>query len=124
MQTRLGGVVTIIIYTYVLMYASLKFSYFISRNKPTMFSYLKDNDYSLKGEDINLGYRNFRIAVTIEDFFPPKKLKNDERYVKWIFRLYGKTDGIFYQHMLSYHKCTDDDYSEFYPVQKQSFETL
>ena len=83
-----------------------------------MFSYLKDNSYSLNGESINLSERNFRIAVTIEDYFAPKKLKNDERYVKWIFRLYGKTNGIFYQHMLSYHKCTDEDYNEFYPVQK------
>ena len=59
MQSRIGGVVTVIIYTCVLMYASLKFSYLISRNKPTMFSYLKDNDYSLRGEEINLGERNF-----------------------------------------------------------------
>ena len=26
--------------------------------------------------------------------------------------------------MLSYHKCTDEDYSEFYPVQKQSAATF
>ena len=26
--------------------------------------------------------------------------------------------------MLSYHKCTDDDYNEFYPIQKQSAATL
>ena len=45
MQSRLGGVVTVIIYLYVLMYASLKFSYFITRNKPTMFAYLKESDY-------------------------------------------------------------------------------
>ena len=64
---------TVIIWTCVLMYAALKFSYIIQRSKPTMFSFYKDNDYSLKGEDINLGERNFRIAVTIEDFFAPIK---------------------------------------------------
>ena len=73
MQSRLSGVVTLIINLCVLMFATLKFSYFITRNKPTMFSYLKDNDYSINGEEINLSERNFKIAVTIEDFNEPSK---------------------------------------------------
>ena len=40
------------------------------------------------------------MAVTIEDFNSPSKLKNDERYVKWFFRIVGKRDGVWYQHIL------------------------
>ena len=40
------------------------------------------------------------MAVTIEDFISPSKQKNDERYVKWLFRIVGKLNGIKYEHML------------------------
>ena len=72
-QTRVGGVFTILAFLIVLMYAILKFSHLMARHKPTMFSYLKDNDYSLNGVEIDLSERKFRIAVTIEDFFAPRK---------------------------------------------------
>ena len=62
-----------------------------------MFSYLKDNDYILNEEKISLTERNFRIAFTIEDttedFSGRIKQKNDERYVKWLFRIVGKREG-------------------------------
>ena len=82
-QTRVGGVFTILAFLIVLMYAILKFSHLMTRHKPTMFSYLKDNDYSLNGEEVNLSERKFRIAVTIEDFFAPIKHKTTHKYVKW-----------------------------------------
>ena len=69
----MGGVFTILSFLIVIMYAILKFSHLMTRHKPTMFSYLKDNDYSLNGEEIDLSERKFRIAVTIEDFFAPIK---------------------------------------------------
>ena len=96
----MGGVVTLIIYFYVFAYASLKFTYFITRNKPTMFAYLKESEYQINREAINLGERNFRMAFTVENLFGPWKLKNDERYVKWIFRLVGERDGRDFQHIL------------------------
>ena len=115
-KTKVGGICTILAFLVVLMFAILKFSHLISRHKPTMFSYLKENDYSINGEEIDLSERKFRIAVTIEDFFAPIAQKNDPKYIKWLFRLYGKRDGVFYQHMLDYHECTDADFDEFYPV--------
>ena len=45
--------------------------------------------------------------------FRDKKLKIDPKYVKWIFRLYGKEDGKEYEKILPYRRCTDSDYSEF-----------
>ena len=103
MQSRLGGFVTVIIYLCVLMYASLKFSYFITRNNPNMFSYIKDENQLVDGEEINLSERNFRIAFTIEDFGETDALikqKNDEKYVKWLVRLVGKREGKYYERVL------------------------
>ena len=67
----MGGIFTIFSFLIVLMFAILKFSHLMTRHKPTMFSYLKENDYSINGEEVDLSERNFRIAVTIEDFFAP-----------------------------------------------------
>ena len=51
-------------------------------------------------------------------------MKNDPRYVKYLFRLFGKRNGVTYERLLTYHNCTDADYEEFYPVIKQSEKTL
>ena len=61
-----------------------------------MFSYLKDSEYSINGEEIDVSERNFKMAVTIENFNGPSKIKNDERYVKWMFRIVGKHEGEYY----------------------------
>ena len=92
----MGGVATILVGVVCLMYAGFKFSHLITRHKPIMFTYLKDNDYSLSGEMVNLSERNFKLAITIEDFFDPIAQKNDPRYVKWIFRMYGKRQGVWF----------------------------
>ena len=85
-----------------------------------MFTYYKDNTYSLNNEKINLGARNFRMAVTIEDYFPPIAQKNDLRFVKWIFRMVEKHNGVWTERMLPYHNCTDADYDDFYPIVRGS----
>ena len=89
-QTRVGGVATILIGLVVLMYAGFKFSHLITRHNPVMFTYYKDNLYSHNSESINLSARKFRIALTVEDFFAPAARKDDPRFVKWIFRMVGK----------------------------------
>ena len=87
-QTRIGGVTTILICTVVLMYAGLKFSHLMDKHNPVMSSYYKE-DYYANGEAVNLSERNFRMAVSVENLYGSFKLKDDERYVKWLFRLVG-----------------------------------
>ena len=69
---------------------------------------------------LNLNDRKFRLAVTIEDYYSPRQLKVDPKYVKWIFRIYGKRNNVWYQELLPYHKCTDEDFAEFYPPEVNS----
>ena len=118
-QTRTGGVATIVITIIALMYAALKFSHLTDKHNPMMSSYFKEDYY--KSEDlINLSERRVRLAFTIEDHLDPKKQKSDPKYVKWLVRQSGQRNGEKFQRILPYHKCTDEDYNEFYPVQKSS----
>ena len=45
---------------------------------------------------MNLNERKFRVAVSIEDYYGVIKLKDDPKYVKWIFRIYGKKNNKYY----------------------------
>ena len=51
-------------------------------------------------------------------------LKNDPRYVKWIFRLYGSKDNVEFERILPHHICMEEDFIEFYPIQKDQARTL
>ena len=78
----------------------------------------------MNGRLVNLSKQNFRIAFTVESFTLDPKQLNDGRYIKYIFRQYGKRNGEYYQRILPYHTCTDEDYNEFYPVKKSSISFL
>ena len=68
---------------------------------------------------MDLNEVGFRMAVSVEGF-GPDDLKDDKRYVKYIFRMYGKKNWEPYERILPYHKCTDEDYDQFYPIQSGS----
>ena len=56
--------------------------------------------------------------------FSTKDLKYDPKYVKWIFRMYGKKDNKQFEKMLDHHICTDEDYAKFSPINKSSSKLL
>ena len=98
----------------VLLYATVKLIQLKQLENPVVSSYIKENSFG--SEDVlNMNERNFKVAFAVEGF-RTKDLKYDPRYVKWIFRLYGKKDGEEYEKILSHHKCTDEDYAGFYPI--------
>ena len=57
----------------------------------------------------------YRIAFSFEGE-ADKKLKNDPRYVKILARTLRSIDNVLSETILSYHKCTDKDWDDFYPV--------
>ena len=69
----------------------------------------------------NLNERKFRFALTVESYYEPMVQKNDPKYVKYIFQIFGKRKGKYFQRVLPYHKCTDEDYKEFNPI--KSYQT-
>ena len=121
-NTIAGGIFSLVLFMVVFMYGALKFSHLMTKHNPQIGSYFKENEMS--GIALNLNERNYRIAFTVESYMSPKKQKSDPRYVKYLFRLYGKKKGKEYEKILSYHDCTEEDYKEFYPVKKQSVKTL
>ena len=67
--------------------------------------------------------RNVRIAFAFEGF-RDLELKDDPRYVRWIFRQYYKSGGEEKERLLSHHKCTDEDYAQFYEIETSKESTL
>ena len=111
--TRAGGIATLIIFVVLLVFGGLKFEQLLARKNPNLRSYTKDLDVD---ETLNLSERKFRMAFSIEPYYAPFELKNDPDYVRWVFQLWGKKDGISYEKILPYHLCTEEDYAEFYPI--------
>ena len=72
----------------LLMYSTVKFSHLVSKHNPNISTYFKDDENS--SSVINLNERNFRFAFTVEPYYDPIKQRNDSRYVKYLFLLYGK----------------------------------
>ena len=75
-----------LIATVVLLYASIKFQHLITKHNPNINNYNVD---VVPGDEVNLNEFNFRIAFTIEDLYAPRELKNNETFVKWVFRVNG-----------------------------------
>ena len=71
-QTRIGGVASIVLFISVLMYASLKFQQLVDKHNPVVNSYYKENYYE-SGEGIDLEERNLKLAFTVEDTYGDRK---------------------------------------------------
>ena len=65
-------------------------------------SFLKENEMS--GIYLNLNDKNYRIAFTIESNIGPPKQKRDPRFVKYLFRLFGKRNGKYYEKVFKFSK--------------------
>ena len=65
------------------------------------------------------GYFAIDIAFAFEGE-DDSKLKDDPRYVKMIARFWNRIDAVKSETILNFHKCTPEDYNEFYPVAIES----
>ena len=60
------------------------------------------------------------MAFAVEGYLD-NEIKDDPRYVKWIARIFGATkDQGTYEKIKEVHKCTEEDYSKFSPIEKKS----
>ena len=55
-----------------------------------------------------------QFAFGVEGYLDGE-LKEDPRYVKGIARIRGQRNGVKYEKLLKYHKCTDSDWDSFAP---------
>ena len=64
------------------------------------------------------------MAVSFEGVFD-EQLKYDPRYIRWFARTASMRDDKRFEKIIPHHKCTDEDYDEFFPInedQKQELE--
>ena len=117
-----GGVITSIVFIVGLAFAVQKFLTLMEKKDVLVTSHWKFG--AMEGNEmVNLNEIGFRVAFTMENYLT-KEPKNDPRYVKWIVRMYKKTDGVFSEDILPFHKCTWDDIKAFGPVARTHADNL
>ena len=104
-----GGVVTTVILTLVLIYASMKAIDLVEKRNPTTSQGTIEDEFS-QAYVLNFNEVNHRFAFSVESGLNPIG-KNASQYVKWMVRILGIADGKVYEKVLPYHKCTEDEYS-------------
>lgn len=51
-------------------------------------------------------------------------MKNDPRYVRYIVRISGKSNGVRNERIIPHRVCTDADYDEFFPIEASQVQNL
>ena len=117
-NTALGGTITFAILSVSLIYSCIKIIQMVNGDNPIISALVLPSFFG--AEDIlNLYEVNFRMAFTIEGYVVRER-KNDPRYVKWLVRFYGIKNGQPFNEWIDYHECTEEDYSEFSPLDSKS----
>ena len=106
---------SLIITLVVICYGLTKSTHLQSVRGATISTY-EEKANSSPDNGLNINDRNLRFAFAFEGYLD-RKIKNDPRYVKWIFRQSYKKDNKWSERILPYHECTEQDYAEFYPIQ-------
>ena len=102
---------SVIIFSLMLFYASIKFVHLLSRHNPSISSHKQAYAYdSTKVVDFNED--SVRVAFGVEGFIDGET-KDDPNYVKYLVRSWGKKDGVKYEHILNYHVCTAEELDLF-----------
>ena len=120
--TLFGGLITFSIMILSLSYALFKGVILLKRSNPTISSYPMPYHFEIS-ETVNLNEIGFRFAFSFKNS-KSHALIDDPHYVKWIVRKTGKRNGTDFEEILPFHKCTDADYAEFYPIAKNSQQAI
>ena len=54
----------------------------MTKHNPQMSEFFRDLD---PDASIDLKERKVKIAFSVEDYYEPRRFKNDPKYVKWLF---------------------------------------
>ena len=83
----------------------------MNKHNPFISEMTENNiyDYSTR---LDLNEINFKMAFSVEGYLDSQG-RDDPRYVKYIVRIFGKKDGVEYQEIIPFHKCTEQDWEQF-----------
>ena len=109
---------TAVILMIILFYGLDKFISLIEKENPFVSRIEIPEFFSLSYEK-NLTKLGSKIAFTLEEYFT-HEAKLDPRYIKTIVRLDGKKEGKFFEKMLDFHKCSEDELEKFHEIEPKS----
>ena len=122
LNTNTGGVLTVLILTITFVFSIVKFSHLISRQNPTVNTYMDREVFS--PEDLfNVVDEEFMVAFSLENY-NTQDSRMDTNYIKFFVQFSNMTDGKRETTEVPLHDCTDEDYARFYPVESRSAEQL
>ena len=107
-----GGCVSLAAMAVLLVYALMKLQDFLTRNSPTVTSYV--DRYSIDSDEhLNLFDAGMRFAFGIEGYLD-HGFRNSSNYVRSMARIYGyDNEGRKYEKILDYHLCEPKDFEQF-----------
>ena len=98
-----------------LNYAGMKLSHLMMRHNPLINQVTKANEVP-NDEHFSIIDNNFMMAFGLEDTVTKKNL-DDSKFLKWIAYYVEFVDGERIRTELPVYKCTDEDFSRFYPIE-------
>ena len=96
-----GAFISSLIYMLLTLYASYSFIHLVTRNSPSISSYI-ENGVVTNEYELNLRDNNLHIAFTIEGFLD-EQTKMDTRYVKAFTRIVYREDYVDKEKMIPFH---------------------
>ena len=111
MSSFAGGIVTVIIFSLMMLYCNIKFFHFLTRFNPNISSHLQKNYFDSE-DKIDFKENDLRMAFIVEGFIDELP-RDDPAYIKYLVRIYGKKDGVRYEKILDYHKCSMEELNHF-----------
>ena len=126
-KTGLGAFCSITITIIVLYYALLKFIQLIEHQNPTIATFPAVGIRYDSENPLNLNKINFKAAFRFSglNYWWYYEIKDDPQYVKMIVSLSGMgVDGKPIERIIPHHKCTPEEYAEFYPIVNSMEEQL
>ena len=114
---------TILMGIIVLLYATIKFSHLVYKKNPiiTQNEVVFDSNFETP---VSLNSIGFKAAFAFETAFYDEKLLESPEFVKNIVRQITVKDYVRTEKIIPFHKCTESDYDEFYPIVASQVGTL
>ena len=94
----------------------------MSRHNPNISSFRRQSFFD-PSTVISFREYGLRFAFNVEGYLD-NQVKDDPTYVKYLVRMYGKKDGVPYQKILNYHKCTPDELKAFKEPTRDTYDSL
>ena len=103
----IGGIFALAILAIMALYALIKLNVLLNHENPNVSTFL-DLFAIDQWEKLALPEKELYFAWSIEGYLD-EELKDDPRYVKYIMRMRGRRNGIDFETLLDYHKCTPEE---------------